>query len=221
MEPIAVNINPSAIRVDTEKILALPDMIPSAGDPFTKDLLNKLTRPCMDCFQPKALFLSIKPEDSAFHMGKVLNKVLRNSEAYVFFISTAGPGPEELARNFLDSGSYLEGFLCDLIASQLADSVAEYTHQIISEFATSRDLKITNRYSPGYCSWDVAQQHLLFSLFGNNTMGITLSESALMTPIKSVSGVVGMGRDVVYREYSCDPCPRKDCPYRNINSITR
>ncbi|MCK7538940.1 MAG: hypothetical protein MZV63_52410 [Marinilabiliales bacterium] len=47
---------------------------------------------------------------------------------------------------------------------------------------------ITNRFSPGYCGWDVAEQHKLFSFFKDNFCGITLTESALMNPVKSVSG---------------------------------
>ncbi|MCI5917442.1 MAG: methionine synthase, partial [Bacteroidales bacterium] len=38
-----------------------------------------------------------------------------------------------------------------------------------------------------------------------------LTPSSLMVPIKSVSGVVGLGRDVRKLEYSCGLCNFKDC----------
>jgi hypothetical protein len=40
----------------------------------------------------------------------------------------------------------------------------------------------------------VAEQHKLFSLLPPGICGITLSDSALMHPIKSVSGITGIGK---------------------------
>jgi hypothetical protein len=36
-----------------------------------------------------------------------------------------------------------------------------------------------------------------------------------MMPIKSISGIIGVGREVKYREYLCDTCGVKDCTYRS------
>jgi len=54
--------------------------------------------------------------------------------------------------------------------------------------------KITNRYSPGYCGWDVTEQHKLFQLMPENYCGIKLTPSALMDPVKSISGIIGIGK---------------------------
>ncbi len=215
MKPIMVHIIPDNIVVDSAKIMALPDMASSEGDSYTLQLLENLTAQCKACFAPKAIFLPGKTLVSRFNMGSTLNKMLRNSECYAIFIATAGPGPENLARDFLKQRSYLEGYLCDLIASQLAEGVAQWVHDAIRLYADSQGLNITNRYSPGYCSWDVAEQHMLFDLFGEDTCGIKLSDSALMSPIKSVSGVVGLGSKVKFLDYTCELCNMKDCIHRN------
>jgi len=81
--------------------------------------------------------------------------------------------------------------------------------------AAARGKMITNRFSPGYCGWDVAEQHKLFGFFKDNFCGITLTESALMKPVKSVSGIIGIGRDVKYAPYQCHACEDKNCIYRN------
>jgi hypothetical protein len=75
--------------------------------------------------------------------------------------------------------------------------------------------KITNRYSPGYCGWDVAEQHKLFRLVPGNFCGIRLTESALMDPIKSISGIIGIGENVKFNKYTCNLCDFKNCRYRN------
>ncbi|MHB8579979.1 MAG: vitamin B12 dependent-methionine synthase activation domain-containing protein [Ignavibacteriaceae bacterium] len=77
-----------------------------------------------------------------------------------------------------------------------------------------RGMKITNRYSPGYCNWNVSEQHLFFSLLPQNFCGITLTESSLMLPVKSISGIIGIGSNVKYSKYFCDKCGVKDCTYR-------
>jgi hypothetical protein len=75
-------------------------------------------------------------------------------------------------------------------------------------------MKITNRYSPGYCDWNVGEQHKLFSFFPDNYCGIRLTPSALMDPVKSVSGIIGIGENVKRNDYTCRVCDMKDCIYR-------
>jgi len=80
----------------------------------------------------------------------------------------------------------------------------------------SADKKITNRYSPGYCGWDVAEQQKLFQLMPDNFCGVKLNDSSLMDPEKSVSGFIGIGENVRYNPYTCGLCDMKDCIYRKL-----
>ncbi len=80
----------------------------------------------------------------------------------------------------------------------------------------ARGLKITNRYSPGYCNWPLKDQRPLFAFVGENPTGIALSESCLMHPIKSVSGVIGIGTKARRRAYGCVICQNKTCIYRRL-----
>jgi cobalamin-dependent methionine synthase I len=75
---------------------------------------------------------------------------------------------------------------------------------------------ITNRYSPGYCDWPVKDQQKLFSFFPEKFCGIRLSESSLMYPIKSLSGMIGIGSLVSYQLYPCDSCKDENCQYRKL-----
>jgi hypothetical protein len=87
--------------------------------------------------------------------------------------------------------------------------------QKLKEMTEARGMKITNRYSPGYCGWNVSEQHKLFSLLEDNYCGISLNESALMQPIKSVSGIIGIGEKVRFNKYTCNLCDQQNCLYRN------
>lgn len=76
-------------------------------------------------------------------------------------------------------------------------------------------LLVSNRYSPGYCNWSVVEQHKLFKILPENFCGISLTESALMQPIKSISGFIGVGENIKYNHYKCKTCTQKQCIYKS------
>jgi hypothetical protein len=62
----------------------------------------------------------------------------------------------------------------------------------------------------------MAEQNKLFSFLPEGFCGVTLSESALMIPLKSISGVIGIGKEVMFNQYSCSDCNDANCIYRKI-----
>lgn len=150
-----------------------------------------------------------------FVIGKTLTKELRNSESILFFVCTAGEGISAYSSKLLQGEDPVLGYFYDVLGSLTAEAAMDKIHHEIKLQALGSSKQITNRYSPGYCQWDVSDQHKLFSFFNGNSCGITLSASALMHPVKSVSGIIGMGREVKYRPYTCDLCNLKACIYRN------
>jgi len=71
------------------------------------------------------------------------------------------------------------------------------------------------RYSPGYCGWHVSGQRKLFDQLRPEEIGITLRESFLMQPLKSISGVAIAGRGEIFdfeNTYDfCDDCGTWTC----------
>ena len=106
------------------------------------------------------------------------------------------------------------GYVFDILGSMIVETATDQLQNEIRKIANDMDMAITNRYSPGYCKWSVADQHKLFSFFPPNCCGISLTDSALMYPIKSVSGIIGLGKEVKFREYTCDLCSQVDCFHR-------
>ena len=84
------------------------------------------------------------------------------------------------------------------------------------------DEHMENQYQPGQMSsmnpgslndWPIEQQRILFDLFGPRAsqIGVQLTDSLLMMPTKTVSGLrfaTGLHFE------SCQLCPRQDCPGR-------
>lgn len=153
-----------------------------------------------------------------FHMRTLVTGLLKKSEHLAFFVCTIGPGMESWRNRLQADGDLVAAFLVDTVASLAVESAVNLLHDRIEVSMRAQGLKITNRYSPGYCDWSVAEQHLLFSLFPPGFCGITLLDSSLMVPIKSVSGVIGIGKRVKRAQYTCDACGMKDCTYRSTRT---
>jgi len=150
-----------------------------------------------------------------FEIGKTVAKELRNSTDFALFICTAGKGISNRSQELLKGDNPVLGYVYDVLGSMIVESATDLLQEEIKFEASNLGLEITNRYSPGYCKWSVADQHKLFSFFPPNCCGISLTDSALMHPIKSVSGIIGLGSDVKFREYTCYLCSQVDCFHRN------
>ena len=73
------------------------------------------------------------------------------------------------------------------------------------------------RFSPGYGDWDVHAQPDLLRLTQAETIGISLTESFMLRPRKSVTAVIGLLRGADEKKdapKSCASCPKSDCPFR-------
>jgi hypothetical protein len=150
-----------------------------------------------------------------FHIKKIVYGQIKKSDSIAVFLCTAGEGIGIRSRKAMEEGDLLTGYIYDVVGSKIVESAADLMQNELEKTAISSGKKITNRYSPGYCGWDVAEQHKLFQLVPSNFCGIRLTESALMDPIKSVSGIIGIGENVKFNPYTCNLCNSKNCIYRN------
>lgn len=157
-------------------------------------------------------------EGVAFNVKPIIYAQIKGADRAALFICTAGPTIGELSRRSMKEGDLLRGYVCDVAGTESVEKAADMMQESLRKDFSDEGRQITNRFSPGYCGWDVAEQHKLFSFFRNNFCGVTLTASALMNPIKSISGVIGIGKNVKYGPYKCRLCDDKNCIYRNRKS---
>jgi len=147
-----------------------------------------------------------------FDAGRIICRQLRGAQRYAVFVATVGNGYFQWTDAVKRRDDMFQTYAMDCVGSQIVESVADYMETVLQAEIDPAGFKHTNRFSPGYCGWHVSEQPKLFSLFPEqNPCGIELTESCLMLPIKSVSGIIGIGPDVRYLQYSCGICDKKDC----------
>lgn len=83
------------------------------------------------------------------------------------------------------------GWMLDIVVSAGVEQAADGIESIVAEDvrATAPGLRAL-RYSPGYCGWHLAGQRPLFDRLRPEEINIALTESFIMDPVKSVSGVI-------------------------------
>ena len=159
----------------------------------------------------------IRIENTDFITNKIVYHQLKHSERIAIFVCTAGKGISQWSKQMMPADP-LKGFLADILGSVTVETAIDFIQQKFHNEMAQAGLKITNRYSPGYCGWVTSEQHKLFSLLPKDICGIRLTDSALMLPIKSVSGFIGIGANVRFNPYTCQLCEAIDCVYRNRKS---
>lgn len=168
--------------------------------------------------RPKAVydacFVEKKGDDCVEFGGATFtSRVLRvnlDGAGRVFpFIATCGRELADYAASQRD----------DILLSFALDRLMENALHVAVKFVTGY---IKERYALGQTSsmapgsledWPITQQRQLFSVFGDvkKLIGVELTDSFLMVPIKSVSGIVF---PTEVRFESCQLCPREKCPGR-------
>lgn len=153
-------------------------------------------------------------QNTIFETGKVIARSLRKSKRIAIFVATAGLEYEKLVSEIKMEDDCISSFILDSIGTCLVENTGNYMEEILEKEIA--DDNHTNRFSPGYCGWNVVEQQKLFSLLPQRICDIRLSDSCLMYPIKSISGFIGIGKEVSTKIYSCHICEMKSCFKRKL-----
>ena len=151
-----------------------------------------------------------------FQVKKTVFVQLKNSDSVAVFLCTAGEEIGIRSKKSMNERDFLRGYIYDVVGSEIVEAAADIMQDDLERIMLASGKRITNRYSPGYCDWDVAEQHKLFQLIPENYCDIILTPSALMKPVKSISGIIGIGTNVKKNPYTCGMCDMKDCIYRRV-----
>jgi len=157
--------------------------------------------------------------DTTFQLDKIIAKQIRKCTSIAFVAVTLGKKYDEWINQYFKNGDPFQGYVADTIGSEMVENAADIIELVVEKEAIKIGLNGTNRYSPGYCGWHVSEQHKFFSFLPDKFCGIELSESALMSPVKSVSAIIGLGKECEKKDYQCSLCSMENCYKRNRQEI--
>jgi hypothetical protein len=139
--------------------------------------------------------------------SRVLAKNLEHIERVFPYVLTIGETLENRARS---SESITAKLVFEAVGDLALESALERVQRRISE---QYRLETTSHMGPGQLDWPIEQQRELFSILDQvkETIGVTLTESLMMVPRKSISGIIFPTEETFV---SCQLCQRNKCPSR-------
>ena len=150
-------------------------------------------------------------EDGVIFESEVIARLLEKADKVAVLTLTIGNYLEDTAAQLAQGGLVLQSAVLDAIGSDATERLADSVESQISEVAHNQGLTISRRFSPGYCDWDVSQQRMVFKTMKGDCAGIQLTNSCLMLPRKSISGIIGIGPSEVEDYNPCKTCDKNDC----------
>lgn len=188
--PIVFDIDKDKINIDEKE---LKRRLCVKGDYDCGEALKRLPT-VLDSVSPKCSFvrLPVLVSDTGVDFGvfKAESRDLAKNlggckEAYIFAV-TLGLGADRLLQK-LSKISPAEHFICDALLSAIAENVCD-----IAEGKIKQE-KCRPRYCIGYGDLSLSvQKDVLSVLNAQKNLGITLSDSYLMTPQKSITAIMGI-----------------------------
>jgi hypothetical protein len=201
----------------------LGDCLGRKGDDGLAGELDSLIAEARKIARPKAVYRRCRIEgrrddetviEGVVFAGRVLRVNLDAACEVYAYVATCGRELSRWARAISDP---LTRYWADAISEKAVFRAENYLYRILE---SEHGLVKASTMNPGSLEyWPVSEQPLLFGLIGNveESIGVTLSESHVMSPVKSVSGIRFAAEESFESCALCarDPCVGRKAPYDN------
>jgi cobalamin-dependent methionine synthase I len=176
-----------------------------SGAPLNAKTAKKITfwTRCLERLVRPELVYSIHPlvqvGNSTFSLPKGIEFIsakmagaFRNCDFVLCFAATLGPKIQAEIDRLTGNSNLADACIVDAIGSVGAEQIVERFHRHMERNMRRNGRSVSLRFSPGYCDWSLEEQAKLFKVIETRRIGIDLSDSYLMIPSKSVSGMFGI-----------------------------
>ncbi|HHV74725.1 MAG TPA: DUF4445 domain-containing protein [Thermoanaerobacterium sp.] len=196
-----------------------------------KGLLDKIRNAIHDayaliepvvCFDRVSFEYDNENDDIRFLSDDVINEKhiverLKGAEYVIMAVVTIKDGIENASSRLFDDGKYMDGMIYDAIGNAALDKLCEKFYSDVANYASKEGYVLTEMMFPGDDKWDIASQKIIFKHLDASKIGVTLDESNMMHPVKSLSFILGIGKDIKSSSshHDCSKCDFFQCIYRN------
>jgi len=190
-----------------------------------REILEEVFKDCHRLLRPRAVYV----QTEAWVLRKSIRLAnglsLRNPDGarawhkasqLATVVCTIGPALERRVSELSAQGASTAALMLDGIGSVAAESVADHVNRRICRDAAHQGLRVGPRLSPGYGTWPIEDQRVIFTIVPAERIGVHLNDQGMMIPMKSISFCVGLGRDLPEDGVTdpCQHCNLKNCRYR-------
>ena len=191
--------------------------------PETLQMIEEVTQELEQASSPKSIYREYDCQVSGdeIKLGELkicsrnLAANLKGCERAVLLAATIGPAADFMIRKY-SVLSLAKAAVVQAAGAACIESYVDEVEDAVRQDAGKRNLYLRPRFSPGYGDFSLeCQPALLGCLEAGKRIGITLTDSLLMAPSKSVTAVIGISRiPGTCGMRSCQDCEKRDCAYR-------
>lgn len=148
--------------------------------------------------------------------GIDIRRLLADSEQVVLMAATLGAQSERLLLRS-QARSAADAVIVDAVLSAAIEAVCDEQEQLLRNEYLLKERHLTDRFSPGYGDMPLEQcREICAVLQADKHIGLTVSQSGIMIPRKSVTALIGISRNRQQKRPSpCAVCNmRETCALR-------
>lgn len=178
--------------------------------------LEAAEKKLMEAAVPQGVY-KIVEKDSMELPGESIKRHLEECREMAVMAVTLGAGVERLIR-ISQIRDMAEAVLLDSGASVLAEQVCDGLEEVVK----AEGVYMTPRYSPGYGDFPIEMQGQLTKLLDTHRqMGLSVNESYILLPRKSITAIAGVADHPVRGHMaSCDECLiREECTLKKEGKL--
>jgi hypothetical protein len=150
-------------------------------DPAVRALIREEAARAGDLVRPRVAAALLEkaelPDDPVF----------RGALRSALCVCTIGPELESAAGRFMSEGELLRGLVLDWLGSEAVAGVSRQAYAWLAREGRDEGLRPSKMFAPGNKGWDISGQEFIFASVPASRIGVSLSESFMMSPRKSFS----------------------------------
>ncbi len=203
--------DPAAIRKRNSSLVESAERALEEGNPLLQPRVTARRLLVKDLHHEQ-----VKLESDGRLSGELLAQHMGGAQEIVIVLCTVGEALERRAADvFKEDAVY--GLALDGVGSAGVEALANAACALFEEEATDKDCQVTIPLSPGMVGWPVEQgQPQIFDLLDASEIDVRLTESMMMLPRKSLTFILGIGKELMAGGRTCDYCSLKEtCRYQD------
>lgn len=239
------NMTGDKIRIDKREVcryLGYAKVKPDETvDGLVEQCIQEMTRVAM----PKSMYQIFEIEQETedqkvLQLGfarvesEKLARNLQGCQKIILLAATLGPRPDLLIQKNSKLNP-LKGVVMQAVGAMLIESYVDEQNEALRECFAKEGYRLHPRFSPGYGDFKLEHQSDIFKVLDcSKNLGLTLMDSMIMAPSKSVTAVIGMEQTEqieeaeqekeeqdeidpgIRQQAKCAQCDNTDCAFRTV-----
>jgi len=152
-----------------------------------------------------------------FRFPKSIINQLKEVSHLLAGVATVGDFLEKKVSELFSQGEYSRALALDAVGTVAVEDFSREVRKLARQEVKEQDFKTSRHFSPGYGGWEVPQQDIIFKSIPADNIGVRLTKGFMMLPQKSLSWIIGIGKEMIIfteEDNNCRNCQFKCCNYR-------